>query len=64
MRKNILNIFLIRIFYPKYIKNSYNSTKDQKPNEKNGQMTCIVISKKKYTNGQKAYEKMLNIICH
>ena len=47
------------------MKNSYDSiTKSQVTQFKNRQRTRIDISQKRYTNGQQAFEKMLNIMNH
>ena len=54
-------IYLIKFWYPDYIKNSYYSTtKRQKPNLKMGKGFEYMIFLQRYTNDQQAHEKMLN----
>lgn len=55
-------IYLIRVKYQEFIKNSYNSTKDKHPNLKMGKGLEHTFLQRRYTNAQQAHEKMLNLV--
>lgn len=60
-RKNLQNTYLIKDLYPKCAKNTHNLTvRKETTQEENGQNSEQISHQRRYIDGKKIYEKIVN----